>query len=184
MWPQNRLHRSPTSWFFLWFSNDFGVNVIRHQNDLIQQSMTSHTTSGVASPTIWSCYANISVFIDRENNRFLKKWIMMIWYLHSMTKLSGWLHHCSQNPQISPRKIWTPEMSFPPFWASDFFLKFALNEPVFQAKSNKKDKNWMGSDVKIIINLKFSAIQSSRATSYTLWLILHFLKTSNLYFTS
>jgi hypothetical protein len=95
VWPQNRLHRSPTSWFFLWFSNDFGVNVIRHQNDLIQQSMTSHTTSGVASPTIWSCYANISVFIDRENNRFLKKWIMiMIWYLHSMTKLSGWLHHC------------------------------------------------------------------------------------------
>jgi hypothetical protein len=29
--------------------------------------------SGEASPTIWSCYANISVFIDRENNQFLKK---------------------------------------------------------------------------------------------------------------
>jgi hypothetical protein len=28
----NRLHRSPTSWFFLWFSNDFGVTVIGHQN--------------------------------------------------------------------------------------------------------------------------------------------------------
>jgi hypothetical protein len=43
---------------------------------------------------IWWCYANISVFIDREINRFLKKWIMtMIWYLHSMTKLSGWLRH-------------------------------------------------------------------------------------------
>jgi hypothetical protein len=30
-------------------------------------------SSGEASPTIWSCYANISVFIDRENNQFLKK---------------------------------------------------------------------------------------------------------------
>ena len=43
-------------------------------------------TSGEASPTIWSCYANISVFIDRENNSFLKKWIMV-------TKFSGWLRH-------------------------------------------------------------------------------------------
>jgi hypothetical protein len=34
--------------------------------------------SGVASLTIWSCYANISVFIDGENNRFLKKLMMMI----------------------------------------------------------------------------------------------------------
>jgi hypothetical protein len=51
-------------------------------------------SSGVASPKIWSCYANIPVFIDRENKRFLKKWIMiMMWYLHSMTKLSGWLRH-------------------------------------------------------------------------------------------
>jgi hypothetical protein len=30
-------------------------------------------SSGEASPTIWSCYANISVFINRENNQFLKK---------------------------------------------------------------------------------------------------------------
>jgi hypothetical protein len=29
---QNKSYRSPTSWFFLWFSNDFGVTVIRHQN--------------------------------------------------------------------------------------------------------------------------------------------------------
>jgi hypothetical protein len=29
--------------------------------------------SGEASPKIWSCYANISVFIVRENNQFLKK---------------------------------------------------------------------------------------------------------------
>jgi hypothetical protein len=50
--------------------------------------------SGEASPTVWSCYANISVFIDRKNNQFLKKWIMiMIYNLHSMTKLSGWLRH-------------------------------------------------------------------------------------------
>ena len=34
--------------------------------------------SGEASPTIWSCYANISVFIDRENNPFLKKLIMIM----------------------------------------------------------------------------------------------------------
>ena len=50
--------------------------------------------SGVASPTIWSCYGNISVLIKRENNQFLKKWIM-IWNLHSMTKLSGWPRHCT-----------------------------------------------------------------------------------------
>jgi hypothetical protein len=30
--PQNKSHRRLTSWFFLWFSNDFGVTVIRHQN--------------------------------------------------------------------------------------------------------------------------------------------------------
>ena len=30
-------------------------------------------SSGEASPTIWSFYANISVFINRENNQFLKK---------------------------------------------------------------------------------------------------------------
>ena len=51
--------------------------------------------SGEASPTIWSCYANFSVFIDCENNPFLQKWIMiMILNLHSMTKLSGWIRYC------------------------------------------------------------------------------------------
>ena len=35
------------------------------------------------------------VHIDREHNQFLKKWIMvMIFNLHSMTKLSGCLCHC------------------------------------------------------------------------------------------
>jgi hypothetical protein len=34
--------------------------------------------SGEASPTIWSCYANISVLIDLENNQFLKKLIIII----------------------------------------------------------------------------------------------------------
>ena len=29
--------------------------------------------SSEASPTLWSCYANISVFIDRIRNQFLKK---------------------------------------------------------------------------------------------------------------
>lgn len=31
-----------------------------------------------ASPTSWSCYANISAFIDRTNNEFPRKLIMMI----------------------------------------------------------------------------------------------------------
>jgi hypothetical protein len=35
-------------------------------------------TGSVASPTIESLYANIFVFIDCENNQFLKKWIMII----------------------------------------------------------------------------------------------------------
>ena len=29
--------------------------------------------SGEASPKIWSCYANCSVFIDYKRNQFLKK---------------------------------------------------------------------------------------------------------------
>ena len=29
--------------------------------------------SGEASPEIWSCYANFSVFIDYKRNQFLKK---------------------------------------------------------------------------------------------------------------
>ena len=29
--------------------------------------------SSEARPTLWSCYANISVFIDRIRNKFLKK---------------------------------------------------------------------------------------------------------------
>ena len=29
-----------------------------------------YSFSGEASPTIWSCYANISVFIDCNNNQF------------------------------------------------------------------------------------------------------------------
>ena len=29
--------------------------------------------SGEASPKIWSCYANFSVFIDYKRNQFLKK---------------------------------------------------------------------------------------------------------------
>jgi hypothetical protein len=36
------------------------------------------TSSSVASPTIKSRYANIFVFIDCENNQFLKKWIMTL----------------------------------------------------------------------------------------------------------
>ncbi len=48
-----------------------------------------------SQPDFWLCYANISVFMDRENNQSLKKLIMiMISNMHSMTKLSGWLPHC------------------------------------------------------------------------------------------
>ena len=36
-------------------------------------SKTSVRQSGKASPTVQPCYANIFVFIDRENNQFLKK---------------------------------------------------------------------------------------------------------------
>ena len=39
---------------------------------------------------IFPCYANIFMFNNRKNNEFLKKWIM-IWNLHSMTNLAGWL---------------------------------------------------------------------------------------------
>ena len=58
------------------------------------------TDSSEASPTNWSCYANISVFIDRirnQLNQFLKKMNNdNDLNLHSMTKLSGWLRHCER----------------------------------------------------------------------------------------
>ena len=62
----------------------------------VLQQIITRSPSGEASPTIWSCYANIFVFTDCKDNQFLKKWIMiMIWNLHSMTKSSGWLRHCA-----------------------------------------------------------------------------------------
>jgi hypothetical protein len=48
--------------------------------------------SGEASPTIWPCYANfksLSLFISSEIDCFHRLWTWK--YLHSMTKLSGWL---------------------------------------------------------------------------------------------
>ena len=40
-------------------------------------------------------------FIDYENTQFLKKWIMIIlWNLHSGTKSSGWLRHCTQSTEL------------------------------------------------------------------------------------
>jgi hypothetical protein len=40
---------------------------------LITAVLTRRISSSVASPTIWSRYANIFMFIDCENNQFLKK---------------------------------------------------------------------------------------------------------------
>ena len=48
------------------------------------------TINGVANAQIWSCYVNFSVFSYCKNNRFLKKWVMlMIWNLHSKIKICG-----------------------------------------------------------------------------------------------
>jgi hypothetical protein len=62
---------------------------------LLQAKLIIHefcaSDSGVASPTIWSCYANIkslSLFISLEIDCFHGLWTRK--YLHSMTKLSGW----------------------------------------------------------------------------------------------
>ena len=51
------------------------------------------------SQTIWSCYANISAFKGGENNEFLNKQKMMIYDLHNMTQLLGWLFHWLQCDQ-------------------------------------------------------------------------------------
>jgi hypothetical protein len=53
----------------------------------IQGNLFSSALSGVASPTIWSCYANIkslSLFISLEIDCFHGLWTRK--YLHSMTK--------------------------------------------------------------------------------------------------
>ena len=51
----------------------FHVNIQTSKFELRIKLDKRTKRSGVASPTIWSCYANISVLIDRENNLFLKK---------------------------------------------------------------------------------------------------------------
>jgi hypothetical protein len=51
--------------------------------------------SGEASPTIWSCYANFKSSISLEIYCFHGLWTWK--YLHSMAKLSSWLHHWRQS---------------------------------------------------------------------------------------
>jgi hypothetical protein len=48
-------------------------------------------SSGEASPTIWSFYANFKSFISLKIDCFHSLWTRK--YLHSITKLSGWLRH-------------------------------------------------------------------------------------------
>jgi hypothetical protein len=43
-----------------------------------EEHMLRPGTSGVASPTMWSCYANISVFINREIIMLLLKLLYLI----------------------------------------------------------------------------------------------------------
>ena len=51
--------------------------------------------SDKASPTIWSCYANFSVFMDCKSNRFAMEMNNdHELNLHSSTKLSVWLRSC------------------------------------------------------------------------------------------
>ena len=59
-------------------------------------------------PDIWSWKCKyFSVFIKRIRNKFLRKWkmiiIIMIVYLHSMIKLSGWLRYCP----LVKKTIWS-----------------------------------------------------------------------------
>jgi hypothetical protein len=61
---------------------------------LTRQELAMAWASGEASPTIWSCYANFkSIFIYLHIDCFHGVWIWTRKYLHSMTKLSGWLRH-------------------------------------------------------------------------------------------
>jgi hypothetical protein len=45
------------------------------------------------------------MFTDRKNNKFLMKWIIMVivWNLHSMNKLSGWLGYAAEAIILNPR---------------------------------------------------------------------------------
>ena len=45
----------------------------QHNIKVPRDAVYTVMTSGEASPTIWSCYANFSVFIDRIRNQFLEK---------------------------------------------------------------------------------------------------------------
>ena len=58
------------------------------------RNLVSYTRiSGDASPTIWSCYANFSVFIDYKRESVSKEMNDNDLNLHSMTKSSGWLRY-------------------------------------------------------------------------------------------
>jgi hypothetical protein len=63
--------------------------------------------SGEASPTISSCYANFksSLFISLEIDCFHGLWTRK--YLHSMTKLSGWLRHCAESTLYEKKLFWS-----------------------------------------------------------------------------
>jgi hypothetical protein len=75
-------------------------------------------------PMIWSCFGNIFVFIHRENNQFLKKSRMiMIWNLHGMTKLSGWLRHWMYHkPRIHIFSIFATKVISFAYWKAFRFL--------------------------------------------------------------
>ena len=51
---------------------------IEFQTNVPSASHMGGICSSEASPTLWSCYANISVFIDRIRNQFLKQRIMIM----------------------------------------------------------------------------------------------------------
>jgi hypothetical protein len=56
--------------------------------------------SGVASPPIWSRYANFksSLFISLEIDCFYSQWTRK--YLHSGTKSAGWLYATAYSPKL------------------------------------------------------------------------------------
>ena len=70
------------------FSEEMNNNNVLTTHPVVYLSKSELMRSSVASPTISSRQANICVFIDCENNQFLKTWMMIIvWNLHTGTKL-------------------------------------------------------------------------------------------------
>jgi hypothetical protein len=102
----SRVYIENNTWVLAW--NTRFISRVEHDISLVR---TIH--SDVASPTIQSRYANsksLSLFISSEMDCFHSQWTQK--YLHSGTKLSGWLSYWLYTGCIKKTGVLTWSVNF------------------------------------------------------------------------